>query len=85
MRQWRYGTDARMIEALHAPPSGLIPLVLHDGGFRRKVRARDRVRDHPPITETYALFVCQPLEIDEHGRRWAVRPGRRISPCTWIT
>ena len=26
----------------------------------------------PPITETYALFVCQPLEIDEHGRRWAI-------------
>ncbi len=26
----------------------------------------------PPITEPYALFVCQPLEIDEQGRRWTI-------------
>jgi glycosyltransferase involved in cell wall biosynthesis len=26
----------------------------------------------PPIDEPYALFVCQPLEIDEQGRRWTV-------------
>jgi glycosyltransferase involved in cell wall biosynthesis len=26
----------------------------------------------PPIAEPYALFVCQPLEIDEQGRRWTV-------------
>lgn len=26
----------------------------------------------PPISEPYALFVCQNLEIDEQGRRWAI-------------
>jgi glycosyltransferase involved in cell wall biosynthesis len=26
----------------------------------------------PPIAEPYALFVCQPLEVDERGRRWTV-------------
>src|SRR5271166_1163595 len=26
----------------------------------------------PPIAQAYALFVCQPLEIDEQGRRWAI-------------
>jgi hypothetical protein len=26
----------------------------------------------PPIAQPYALFVCQPLEIDEQGWRWAV-------------
>jgi glycosyltransferase involved in cell wall biosynthesis len=26
----------------------------------------------PAITEPYALFVCQPLQIDEQGRRWAI-------------
>jgi hypothetical protein len=26
----------------------------------------------PPIAAPYSLFVCQPLKVDEQGRRWTV-------------